>query len=159
MEAGHSSELEANPLITVRSSCLAFSIKIAIVRFTTLRWKVSQHLLSIEATRKRCQWHFLQDSPFPNFDAVKAEHVVPGISALLTQLGEEIDELERSVTATWRGLIDPLERISDRLGRAWGTISHLKAVKDNEALRKAYEEVFSPQEPLQKTKKARHHKA
>lgn len=66
---------------------------------------------------------------------------MPGIKALLTQLGKEIDALESNVSATWEGLINPLERISDRLGRAWGTISHLKAVKDNEALRKAYEEV------------------
>ena len=83
----------------------------------------------------------LQDSPFPNFDRVQAEHVVPGIKALLTQLGQEIDDLEQNVTASWQGLLNPLERISDRLSRAWGTISHLKAVKDSEALRKAYEEV------------------
>ena len=82
----------------------------------------------------------LQDSPFPNFDRVQAEHVVPGIHALLAQLGGEIDDLELNVAATWQGLIDPLERISDRLSRAWGTISHLKAVKDTEALRTAYEE-------------------
>lgn len=85
-------------------------------------------------------FYILQESPFPNFDRVQAEHVGPGIKALLAQLGQEIDDLEHSVSATWQGLIDPLERISDRLSRAWGTISHLKAVKDNEALRKAYEE-------------------
>lgn len=83
----------------------------------------------------------MQDSPFPNFDRVQAEHVVPGIKALLAQLGQEIDDLEQNVTASWQGLLNPLERISDRLSRAWGTISHLKAVKDSEALRKAYEEV------------------
>lgn len=83
-----------------------------------------------------------QDSPFPNFDRVQAEHVVPGIQALLKQLGQEIDELEQNVTASWQGLLNPLECISDRLSRAWGTISHLKAVKDSETLRKAYEEVI-----------------
>jgi Zn-dependent oligopeptidase len=33
-------------------------------------------------------------------------------------------------------LVHPLERIVDRLSRAWGTVSHLKAVKDSEELRK-----------------------
>jgi len=83
----------------------------------------------------------LQDSPFPNFDKVQPEHVVPGITALLAQLSKEIDTLEREVSPTWDGLINPLERISDRLSRAWGTISHLKAVRDTAELRKAYEEV------------------
>lgn len=32
--------------------------------------------------------------------------------------------------------LQPLERIVDRLSRAWGTVSHLKAVKDTEELRK-----------------------
>lgn len=67
--------------------------------------------------------------------------MVPGIRGLLDQLSKEIDALEQNVTPTWEGLVEPLERISDRLSRAWGTISHLKAVKDHEPLRKAYEEV------------------
>lgn len=38
-------------------------------------------------------------------------------------------------------LSQPLERIVDRLSRAWGTVSHLKAVKDTPELRAAVEEV------------------
>ena len=83
----------------------------------------------------------LQDSPFPNYDQVKPEYIVPGIRGLLAMLNKEIDVLERNVTPTWEGLIDPLERITDKLSRAWGTISHLKGVKDSPALREAYEEV------------------
>ena len=82
-----------------------------------------------------------QDSPFPLYDQVKAEHVVPGIKALLAQMHREIDELEGSVQPTWEGVVEPLERIMDRLGRAWGTVSHLKAVRDSEDLRAAVEEV------------------
>ena len=37
--------------------------------------------------------------------------------------------------------MEPLERIVDRLSRAWGTVSHLKAVKDTEELREAVETV------------------
>ena len=80
-------------------------------------------------------------SPFPLYDQVKAEHVVPGIKALLDQLNDELTQLEASVDPTWSGLVEPIERIVDRLGRAWGTVSHLKAVRDSEELRKAVEEI------------------
>jgi oligopeptidase A len=83
----------------------------------------------------------LNTSPFPLWDEVKAEHVVPAIRQLLEETSSEIDALEKNVEPTWGGLVEPLERIVDRLGRAWGTVSHLKAVKDTEALRKAVEEV------------------
>lgn len=83
----------------------------------------------------------MQDSPFPLWDQVQADHVVPGIRQLLEETSNAIDELEQHVEPTWPGLVEPLERIMDKIGRAWGTVSHLKAVKDTEALRKAVEEV------------------
>ena len=48
----------------------------------------------------------------------------------------QVDKLESEVEPTWEGLVHPIERIVDRLSRAWGTVSHLKAVKDTEELRK-----------------------
>ena len=83
----------------------------------------------------------LNADPFPLWDAIKAAHVVPAIRQLLEETNDAIDELEKNVEPTWSGLVEPLERIVDRLGRAWGTVSHLKAVKDTEDLRKAVEEV------------------
>jgi len=67
--------------------------------------------------------------------------VVPGIRSLLADLEGELSQLEASVTPTWSGLVEPLERISDLLGRTWGVVGHLKAVKDSEELRKAVDEV------------------
>eukprot|EP00884_Botryococcus_braunii_P009688 jgi/Botrbrau1/18720/Bobra.0386s0043.1 len=83
----------------------------------------------------------LEETYLPAFDKVKAEHVVPGMTALLEELNSELDNLEKSVEPTWSGLVDPIERITDKLSRAWGTISHLKAVKDSPALREAVETV------------------
>lgn len=71
----------------------------------------------------------LQDSPFPLFDQVKAEHVVPGITKLLEELNADLDELEKTVQATWSSLVDPLERLTDRISRAWSTVSHLKVLE------------------------------
>ena len=68
----------------------------------------------------------LQDAPLPLFDQVKAEDVVPGITQLIKELNEEVDELEKHVEPTWSGLVEPLEKLTDRLSRAWSTVSHLK---------------------------------
>ncbi|KAI8465022.1 MAG: hypothetical protein J3K34DRAFT_438374 [Monoraphidium minutum] len=83
----------------------------------------------------------LADAVFPKFNEVKAEHVVPGMRALLGELHRAIDALEAGVVPSWEGLVAPLERISDRHQRTWGVVSHLKGVQDSEALRKAVEEV------------------
>ena len=61
--------------------------------------------------------------------------------SLLAQLNAEIDELEKSVEPTWPGLVEPLERIIDRVSRSWGAVNHLKGVRDSEPLRKAVEEI------------------
>ena len=66
------------------------------------------------------------DAPLPLYDRVAAEHVVPGMRALLTQLHAEIDALEGSVVPTWPGLVEPLERLTDRHQRTWGVVGHLK---------------------------------
>ena len=68
----------------------------------------------------------MQDSPFPLFDEVKAEDVVPGIAQLLDEVNSELDELEKKVEPTWSGLVEPVEQLTDRLSLAWGTVSHLK---------------------------------
>ncbi len=49
------------------------------------------------------------------------------MKALLDELHSEVTALEASVTPSWAGLVEPLERIVDRNQRAWGVVSHLKA--------------------------------
>ncbi|CAI9766896.1 unnamed protein product [Fraxinus pennsylvanica] len=83
----------------------------------------------------------LKDFYFPPFDSIDAKHVRPGIRALLKKLECELEELERTVEPTWQKLVEPLERIEDRLSVVWGAVSHLKSVKDNPELRTAIEEV------------------
>ncbi|KAH6784686.1 Zincin-like metalloproteases family protein [Perilla frutescens var. hirtella] len=78
---------------------------------------------------------------FPPFDSIEAKHVLPGIRALLRQLECDLEELERTVEPTWPKLVEPLERILDRLAVVWGVVLHLKAVKDNAHLRSAIQQV------------------
>ncbi|XP_050292078.1 probable cytosolic oligopeptidase A [Quercus robur] len=83
----------------------------------------------------------LQDFDFPPFDVVEAKHVRPGIRALLKKLEDDLLELERTVDPSWPRLVEPLEKIVDRLTVVWGIVNHLKAVKDSPELRAAIEEV------------------
>jgi Zn-dependent oligopeptidase len=69
---------------------------------------------------------YLQDAVFPLYDQVQPEHVVPGMRALLGQLHKDIDALEASVTPSWEGLVEPLEKLTDKHQRTWGVVSHLK---------------------------------
>ncbi|KAL5556685.1 hypothetical protein UlMin_038921 [Ulmus minor] len=83
----------------------------------------------------------LQEFEFPPFDSVQAEHVRPGIRALLKKLEDDLVELERTVEPSWPKLVEPLEKIVDRLSVVWGIVNHLKSVKDSSELRSAIEEV------------------
>lgn len=83
----------------------------------------------------------LTDFDFPPFDSVEAKHVRPGIRALLKKLESYLVELESNVTPSWPLLVDPLEKIVDRLSVVWGMVNHLKAVRDNPELRSAIEDV------------------
>ncbi|CAN1342796.1 Organellar oligopeptidase A, chloroplastic/mitochondrial [Linum perenne] len=83
----------------------------------------------------------LKDFVFPPFDSVHADHVRPGVRALLKQLEGELEDLEKTVEPSWPKLVEPLEKIVDKLAVVWGMVNHLKAVKDNAELRAAIEEV------------------
>ncbi|XP_043711337.1 probable cytosolic oligopeptidase A isoform X3 [Telopea speciosissima] len=83
----------------------------------------------------------LRDFVFPPFDVVEAKHVRPGIIALLKKLENDLVELEKTVEPTWPKLVEPLEKIEDRLQVVWGMVNHLKSVKDSPELRSAIEEV------------------
>lgn len=82
-----------------------------------------------------------QDFQFPPFDAVEAKHVKPAMMEILKKLEEDLNELEKNVEPTWNKLVEPLERIVDKLEVVWGIVNHLKAVKDSPELRTAIEEV------------------
>ncbi|KAI4387178.1 hypothetical protein MLD38_005028 [Melastoma candidum] len=83
----------------------------------------------------------LFDFHFPPFSSVEPCHVRPGIRSLLHTLESDLEKLERSVEPTWEKLVEPLEKIVDRLTVVWGMVNHLKAVKDSEDLRSAIDDV------------------
>ncbi|KAD2034899.1 hypothetical protein E3N88_41989 [Mikania micrantha] len=54
---------------------------------------------------------------------------------------DDLIELERSVEPCWPKLVEPLEKMKDRLSVVWGAVNHLKAVKDTSEFRSAIEEI------------------
>ena len=100
----------------------------------------------------------------PPFEAIKPEHVVPAMTQLLAELDEQLATLEHQVTPTWSGLVEPLDRLGERLTWSWGVVGHLMSVKNSPELREAYETVqpqvvqffnkLSQSQPLYKAFKA-----
>ena len=75
----------------------------------------------------------------PPFNEIKAEHVVPAMTQILEELDERVSKLEKDVTPTWSGLVEPLTEIEERLNWSWGIVGHLMSVKNSPQLREAYE--------------------
>ncbi|MFU8814751.1 MAG: M3 family metallopeptidase [Pseudomonadales bacterium] len=77
----------------------------------------------------------------PVWDDIRAEHVEPGLNGLLEQAEWEFEQLERAQQPSWEGLMVPLERLQDRVGRVFGAVSHLTSVKYSDALQAGYDAV------------------
>ncbi len=83
----------------------------------------------------------LMHGALPRFDLFEPSDVVPGIRSLIAELDADLGRLEQQIEATWTGLIEPLEAMSERLGFAWGLVGHLMGVRNSDALREAHSEV------------------
>ena len=81
----------------------------------------------------------LDFSDLPLFDAIRPEHVEPAI-AQLQQAAEQALEtvVAADYPADWEAMARVLDVATERLGRAWGAVSHLNSVADTPELRAAY---------------------
>jgi oligopeptidase A len=83
----------------------------------------------------------LDFSGLPRFDSIAPAHVTPAIDALLTEARDAVQKITDAATpATWDAIVEPLDEVTDRLGRAWGAVSHMNAVVDTPELRVQYNE-------------------
>ncbi len=81
----------------------------------------------------------LDFSGLPRFGDILPAHVAPAVDKLLEEAREAVAHaLRPEVPAEWAAFIAPLEDANERLGRAWGQVSHLHAVLDSPELREAY---------------------
>jgi oligopeptidase A len=79
----------------------------------------------------------LDFSALPRFSEIKPEHVTPAVDELLAA-GRAVTAAAERAEPTWEAFVAPQEDANERIGRAWGQVSHLHAVLDSPALREAY---------------------
>lgn len=81
----------------------------------------------------------LQMNGLPQFSKIKPEHAEPAIDALLAEGRQAVADLLAATTEyNWDNLVQPLEELEERLGRAWSPVSHLNSVMNSDELREAY---------------------
>ncbi len=100
----------------------------------------------------------------PPFAEIQPDHVIPAIAQLLEEANTGLTALEANLQPTWSGLVEPLDRLPEPLGWAWGVVEHLLSVKNNPALREAHKEIqpkvieffnrFSQSQPIYKAFKS-----
>ena len=81
----------------------------------------------------------LQVDGLPLFDRIRPEHVAPAIDQLLASSEAALDRVTRpDFPADWSAIATTLDVATEKLGTAWGSVSHLNAVADTPELRAAY---------------------
>ena len=81
----------------------------------------------------------LEMSGLPPFSQIKPEHVEPAVDALLAESRQTVEDLLAATTDyTWDNLVQPLEEMEERLGRAWSPVSHMNSVVNSDELREVY---------------------
>jgi oligopeptidase A len=81
----------------------------------------------------------LDFSGLPRFADFKPEFVTPAIDQLLADARAAVKRAEAPDTpAEWDAFVAPLDDANEKLGRAWGQVSHLHSVMDSPELREVY---------------------
>jgi oligopeptidase A len=85
----------------------------------------------------------LAPADLPLFDAIAPPQVAPAMDVLLAEAGTALERVAADdFPADWVQIAQVLDVATERLGRAWGAVSHLNSVADTPELRAAYNEVL-----------------
>ena len=77
----------------------------------------------------------LDTATLPRFDEIAPAHVAPAVDALLTEADAALERaVGPDVAAEYDALSAVLDVVTERLGRAWGAVSHLNAVADRKSV-------------------------
>jgi oligopeptidase A len=81
----------------------------------------------------------LSSEALPPFSQLQPDQVEPAVDQLLSHNRERIAALlDNPAPPTWASLVQPIEILEDRLGRAWAPVRHLNSVRNTPELRAAY---------------------
>jgi oligopeptidase A len=85
----------------------------------------------------------LDFTDLPQFAAIQPAHVAPAIDALLLDANAALEQVTaQDFPAQWLAMSRVLDVVNEKLGRAWGAVSHLNSVMDTPELRAAYNEAL-----------------
>ncbi|MGE0331346.1 MAG: M3 family metallopeptidase [Ramlibacter sp.] len=85
----------------------------------------------------------LDFSDLPLFDRIAPGDVAPAIDTLLQDANQALEAVTQpAFPAEWSAISRVLDVATERLGRAWGAVSHLNSVADTPELRAAYNEAL-----------------
>src|SRR3990167_11155400 len=81
----------------------------------------------------------LDFSDLPHFDRITPQDVAPAVDVLLERANAALETVTApDFPARWDAIEKVLDVATERLGTAWGSISHLNSVADTPELRAAY---------------------
>ena len=81
----------------------------------------------------------LNTSGLPLFDRIAPDHVAPALDDLLAAAEKALETVTAAdFPANWKSMAQSLDVSTERLGMAWGAVSHLNSVADTPELRAAY---------------------
>ena len=87
----------------------------------------------------------LDFADLPLFDAIQPDHVAPAVNELLQAANAALEQVTApDFPAEWAAMARVLDVATERLGRAWGAVSHLNSVADTPELRAAYNAALPP---------------
>jgi oligopeptidase A len=85
----------------------------------------------------------LSFTDLPLFDQISPEHVAPAMDVLLADASAALETVTApDFPAGWTDIAAVLDVTTEKLGRAWGAVSHLNSVADTPELRAAYNEAL-----------------
>jgi oligopeptidase A len=85
----------------------------------------------------------LDFNDLPLFDQVQPQHVAPAVDSLLAAADAALETVTQpDFPSRWNDIAKVLDTATERLGRAWGVVSHLNGVADTPELRAAYNEAL-----------------
>ena len=82
----------------------------------------------------------LSNAELPKFDEIRAEHVGEAVEKMVSEVERGLARIEMDTrTPSWITVIEELNTLEDWFTKVWSPVSHLNAVRNEPALRDAYQ--------------------